>query len=109
MFTYSPYKGTGVNIQSVGLPNFLFPFPRHLDPFGSSVNFLDAAFSNLPKDGILSVTSTDVSAFLGKCPQVTMRHYNGHVIKCEYQPELACRLILASLARCVQVALPLVH
>ncbi|XP_071820356.1 TRMT1-like protein isoform X2 [Apostichopus japonicus] len=71
----------------------------HLDPFGSSVNFLDAAFSNLPKDGILSVTSTDVSAFLGKCPQVTMRHYNGHVIKCEYQPELACRLILASLAR----------
>ncbi|XP_035683455.1 TRMT1-like protein [Branchiostoma floridae] len=71
----------------------------HLDPYGCSVQYLDAAFRNVPKDGIVAVTSTDTSAVYGKCPNVTQRHYNGYITRSEFMREMAVRLILASVVR----------
>ncbi|XP_066294709.1 TRMT1-like protein isoform X1 [Branchiostoma lanceolatum] len=71
----------------------------HLDPYGCSVQYLDAAFRNVPKDGIVAITSTDTSALYGKCPNVTQRHYNGYITRSEFMREMAVRLILASVVR----------
>ncbi|KAF0041624.1 hypothetical protein F2P81_005156 [Scophthalmus maximus] len=47
----------------------------HLDPFGTAVNYLDAAFRNVRNLGIISVTSTDTGSLYAKSPNVTLRHY----------------------------------
>ncbi|CAL4128229.1 unnamed protein product, partial [Meganyctiphanes norvegica] len=70
-----------------------------LDCYGSSVQYLDAAFRNIPKNGILAITSTDDAALYGKAADVTLRNYGGHIIKTFYAKELAARLVLSSVAR----------
>jgi len=70
-----------------------------LDCYGSSVQYLDAAFRNIPKNGILVITSTDDAALYGKAADVTLRNYGGHIIKTFYAKELAARLVLSSVAR----------
>ncbi|XP_053710554.1 TRMT1-like protein isoform X2 [Synchiropus splendidus] len=71
----------------------------HLDPFGSAVNYLDAAFRNVRNLGIVSVTSTDTGSLYAKSPNVTLRHYGCHIVRTEYYRELAARVVLASVAR----------
>lgn len=70
-----------------------------LDCYGSSVHYLDAAFRNAPKHGILVITSTDDAALYGKAADVTLRNYGGYVVKTSYAKELAARLVLASVVR----------
>lgn len=70
-----------------------------LDCYGSSVHYLDAAFRNVPKYGILAITSTDDAALYGKAADVTLRNYGGYVVKTSYAKELAARLVLASVVR----------
>ncbi|XP_061636342.1 TRMT1-like protein isoform X1 [Phyllopteryx taeniolatus] len=71
----------------------------HLDPFGTAVNFLDAAFRNVRNMGIISVTSTDTGSLFAKSPNVTLRHYNCHIVRTEYYKELAARMVVAAVAR----------
>ncbi|RVE73749.1 hypothetical protein OJAV_G00034330 [Oryzias javanicus] len=71
----------------------------HLDPFGTAVNYLDAAFRNVRNLGIISVTSTDTGSLYAKCPNVTQRHYSCHIVRTEYYKELAARMVVASVAR----------
>lgn len=71
----------------------------HLDPFGTAVNYLDAAFRNVRNLGIISVTSTDTSSLYAKSPNVTLRHYGCHIVRTEYYKELAARMVIATVAR----------
>ncbi|XP_053098605.1 TRMT1-like protein isoform X5 [Hemicordylus capensis] len=71
----------------------------HLDPFGSSVNYLDAAFRNVRNLGIVSVTSTDISSLYSKAQNVAQRHYGCNIIRTEYYKELAARIVVAAVAR----------
>ncbi|XP_063816133.1 TRMT1-like protein isoform X2 [Pseudophryne corroboree] len=71
----------------------------HLDPFGTSVNYLDAAFRNIRNLGILSVTSTDTGSLYAKTVHVTKRHYGCNIIRTEYFKELAARIVLSAIAR----------
>ncbi|XP_075033510.1 tRNA (guanine(27)-N(2))-dimethyltransferase isoform X2 [Mixophyes fleayi] len=71
----------------------------HLDPFGTSVNYLDAAFRNIRNLGILSVTSTDTGSLYAKTVHVTKRHYGCNIIRTEYFKELAARIVLSAVAR----------
>uniref|UniRef100_A0A3Q3FLZ4 tRNA (guanine(26)-N(2))-dimethyltransferase n=1 Tax=Kryptolebias marmoratus TaxID=37003 RepID=A0A3Q3FLZ4_KRYMA len=71
----------------------------HLDPFGTAVNYLDAAFRNVRNLGIISVTSTDTSSLYAKSPNVTLRHYGCSIVRTEYYKELAARMVVASVAR----------
>ncbi|XP_027019175.2 TRMT1-like protein isoform X2 [Tachysurus fulvidraco] len=71
----------------------------HLDPFGTSVNYLDAAFRNVRNLGIVSVTSTDTGSLYSKSLNVTLRHYGCQIVRTEYYRELAARMVVASLAR----------
>uniref|UniRef100_A0A4W3KDG9 tRNA (guanine(27)-N(2))-dimethyltransferase n=1 Tax=Callorhinchus milii TaxID=7868 RepID=A0A4W3KDG9_CALMI len=71
----------------------------HLDPFGTAVNYVGAAFRNVRNLGIVSVTSTDVSSLYCKALNVTMRHYGCNIVRTEYYKEMAARMIIASVAR----------
>ncbi|KAG7252666.1 hypothetical protein CRUP_025515 [Coryphaenoides rupestris] len=71
----------------------------HLDPFGTTVNYLDAAFRNVRNLGIVSVTSTDTGSLYSKSPNVTLRHYGCHIVRTEYYKELAARMVVATVAR----------
>ncbi|CAG5862710.1 unnamed protein product [Menidia menidia] len=71
----------------------------HLDPFGTAVNYLDAAFRNVRNLGIISVTSTDTGSLYAKSPNVTLRHYGCHMVRTEYYRELAARMVVATVAR----------
>ncbi|KAM3619627.1 uncharacterized protein V6R79_011039 [Siganus canaliculatus] len=71
----------------------------HLDPYGTAVNYLDAAFRNVRNLGIISVTSTDTGSLYAKSPNVTLRHYGCHIVRTEYYKELAARMVVATVAR----------
>ncbi|KAM6963388.1 TRMT1-like protein [Aplochiton taeniatus] len=71
----------------------------HLDPFGTAVNYLDAAFRNVRNSGIISVTSTDTGSLYSKSLNVTLRHYGCHIVRTEYYKELAARMVVATVAR----------
>ncbi|XP_041648195.1 TRMT1-like protein [Cheilinus undulatus] len=71
----------------------------HLDPFGTAVHYLDAAFRNIRNLGIISVTSTDTGSLYAKSPNVTLRHYGCHIVRTEYHKELAARMVIATVAR----------
>ncbi|NWI93351.1 TRM1L protein, partial [Pitta sordida] len=71
----------------------------HLDPFGSSVNYLDSAFRNVRNLGIVSLTSTDISSLYAKAQHVALRHYGCNIVRTEYYKELAARIVLAAVTR----------
>ncbi|XP_055021298.1 TRMT1-like protein isoform X2 [Boleophthalmus pectinirostris] len=89
-----------VNKMDANVIMHLRPFDYiHLDPFGSAVHFLDAAFRNVRNLGIVSVTSTDTGALYAKTPHVTLRHYGAALVRTEYYKELAARTVLDAVAR----------
>ncbi|NXB51014.1 TRM1L protein, partial [Leucopsar rothschildi] len=71
----------------------------HLDPFGTSVNYLDSAFRNVRNLGIVSLTSTDISSLYAKAQHVTQRHYGCNIVRTEYYRELAARTVIAAVTR----------
>ncbi|XP_028936565.1 TRMT1-like protein isoform X2 [Ornithorhynchus anatinus] len=71
----------------------------HLDPFGTSVNYLDSTFRNVRNLGIVSVTSTDISSLYAKTLHVARRHYGCTIVRTEYYKELAARIVVAAVAR----------
>ncbi|NXX39010.1 TRM1L protein, partial [Tricholaema leucomelas] len=71
----------------------------HLDPFGTTVNYLDSAFRNVRNLGIVSLTSTDISSLYAKAQHVALRHYGSNIVRTEYYKELAARVVIAAVAR----------
>ncbi|XP_075473030.1 tRNA (guanine(27)-N(2))-dimethyltransferase isoform X2 [Ascaphus truei] len=71
----------------------------HIDPFGTSVNYLDAALRNVRNLGIISVTSTDTGSLYAKTLNVAKRHYGCNIVRTEYFKELAARIVTAAIAR----------
>ncbi|NXM57599.1 TRM1L protein, partial [Illadopsis cleaveri] len=71
----------------------------HLDPYGSSVNYLDSAFRNVRNLGIVSLTSTDISSLYAKAQHVAFRHYGCNIVRTEYYKELAARTVIAAVTR----------
>ncbi|NXK34028.1 TRM1L protein, partial [Piprites chloris] len=71
----------------------------HLDPFGTSVNYLDSAFRNVRNLGIVSLTSTDTGSLYAKAQHVALRHYGCNIVRTEYYKELAARIVIAAVTR----------
>ncbi|NXS54509.1 TRM1L protein, partial [Brachypteracias leptosomus] len=71
----------------------------HLDPFGTTVNYLDSAFRNVRNLGIVSLTSTDISSLYAKAQHVALRHYGCNIVRTEYFKELAARIVIAAVTR----------
>jgi tRNA (guanine26-N2/guanine27-N2)-dimethyltransferase len=69
-----------------------------LDPFGSPVQFLDAALQSLSRTGVLEVTATDTAALTGSSPSSQARRYQAKGIVDEYAHDDAVRLLIATVA-----------
>jgi tRNA G26 N,N-dimethylase Trm1 len=72
-----------------------------LDCHTNAACYLDSALRNLPKDGILAITTTSDPSLNAIAPEIARRKYDGVVIRTFYSRELAVRLFLAAVARLV--------
>ena len=69
-----------------------------LDPFGSPVNFLDAAIQGLSRTGFLEVTATDTAALTGSSASSQHRRYGAKGIVDSYAHDDAVRVLLGLIA-----------
>jgi len=85
-----------------------------LDPFGSPVNFLDAAVQGLSRMAFLEVTATDTAALTGSSASSQQRRYGAKGIVDSYAHDDAVRVLLGLIAttaarhdRCIEPVLAL--
>ena len=69
-----------------------------LDPFGSPVNFLDAAIQGLSRMAFLEVTATDTAALTGSSASSQQRRYGAKGIVDSYAHDDAVRVLLGVIA-----------
>ncbi|MCI4321189.1 MAG: hypothetical protein L3K05_02645, partial [Thermoplasmata archaeon] len=69
-----------------------------LDPFGSPLPFLDAAFDSLAPGGLLSVTATDMIVLAGVDAEATRRRYGATPVRGRLGPEGGLRILLRTLS-----------
>ena len=69
-----------------------------LDPFGSPVNFLDAAVQGLSRTAFLEVTATDTAALTGSSASSQQRRYGAKGIVDSYAHDDAVRVLLGLIA-----------
>jgi tRNA (guanine26-N2/guanine27-N2)-dimethyltransferase len=70
-----------------------------LDPFGTPVPFLKAAFAALAPGGLLGVTATDMPVLAGVQPRACRARYGARSIPGYLGPEAGLRILLAYLER----------
>jgi tRNA (guanine26-N2/guanine27-N2)-dimethyltransferase len=70
-----------------------------IDPFGSPVPYLDAAFQSLKFGGLLFLTATDVSVLFGTYPNACRRRYMADSARTPFSHELGLRILLGYCAR----------
>lgn len=70
-----------------------------LDPFGSPVPFLPAAFAAVAPGGLLAVTATDMAVLAGAQSEACGRRYGARPVRGRLGPEGGLRILLAYLAR----------
>lgn len=70
-----------------------------LDPYGSAVEFLDAAVQAVRNGGLLMVTCTDMAVLCGNHPEVCCVKYGSTPLKEKYCHEFALRILLQFIER----------
>jgi tRNA (guanine26-N2/guanine27-N2)-dimethyltransferase len=70
-----------------------------IDPFGSFIPFLDAAFDGLKWGGLLCVSATDTAVPCGRYPKTCIRHYGVKPLATSYRQEIALRIYVSVLIR----------
>ncbi len=95
-----PDRGLRVESRDARSPR---PGPRvdwvDLDPYGTPVPYLPAAFDSLAPGGLLGVAATDMPVLAGASPGVCERRYGGRPVRGRLGPEGGLRLLLAYLER----------
>ncbi|MGA1793466.1 MAG: hypothetical protein ACMUHM_05905 [Thermoplasmatota archaeon] len=70
-----------------------------IDPFGSPVPFLQNGICGTLNGGFLGVTATDTAALTGSVPRVSIRRYGAVLRMTHSYQEMACRTLMAYIAR----------
>jgi len=70
-----------------------------IDPFGSPIEIFKAMTSAVKCRTVMAATATDVATLSGYYPETCLRRYGISVCKTEFDKEVACRVLLASLSR----------
>ncbi len=70
-----------------------------LDPFGDAVPYLDAALQSVRHNGLLGVTTTDLSVLSGKHPRTARRRYLAKVGRWHCPHELGLRVFTGYVVR----------
>lgn len=98
-------KMYGIDLKYVILkilfPVFFFFFFRFLQPVGHLANYFDSVFCNLRNNGLLCLTSSDISVQFTRTANVIRRYCHAQVTKTDYMREMAVRVIIGSAVRFV--------
>ncbi len=70
-----------------------------VDPYGSPLPFIPAAFAAVRAGGALAVTATDMMVLAGAQPAATLRRYGAVPVRGRLGPESGLRILLMFLAR----------
>jgi tRNA (guanine26-N2/guanine27-N2)-dimethyltransferase len=70
-----------------------------IDPFGTPVPYLDAAFRAIKNKGLIAATATDLAPLCGVHAKACIRKYGGKPMRTEYCHELAVRLLAGCMAQ----------
>ncbi len=70
-----------------------------IDPFGSPVQFIDAAAQSIKHQGIIACTATDTAALCGVYPNVCQRRYAATPFHGTAMKEVALRILLGFICR----------
>lgn len=65
--------------------------------------YLDSIMRNIPKKGIVAISTKDDCALYGRTPETALRNYGGTITRTFYSKELAARLIIAGLIRAAAI------
>ncbi|KAJ1520547.1 hypothetical protein ONE63_003664 [Megalurothrips usitatus] len=71
----------------------------YLDCHTDAAFYLDSLMRNIPKQGIIAITTKDDGALYGRTPEMALRNYGGAITRTFYFKELAARLIVAGIVR----------
>lgn len=70
-----------------------------IDPFGTPVEFIDAALQSCRGGGIVAVTATDTAPLCGTYPRTTLRRYGARALRNSFCHETGLRILLGYMAR----------
>ncbi len=70
-----------------------------LDPFGTPVPYLHAAFHGLRRNGILAITATDTAPLAGTHAKKCLRRYQARPCRCVFGHEVGLRILIGYVAR----------
>jgi len=70
-----------------------------LDPYGTAVQFLDAAVQAVEDGGLLLVTCTDAAVLCGTYPETCFAKYGAITCKAKYCHEMAVRIVLGHIEK----------
>jgi tRNA (guanine26-N2/guanine27-N2)-dimethyltransferase len=65
-----------------------------IDPFGSSIYFIESAINSIKNGGVIAVTNTDTSALCGSYPQVTKRRYGSKPFNRAIRQQFGIRILI---------------
>ena len=88
------------NLFTLQLDNLGIPIDFvDIDPYGTPIYYLQSSIKLIAKNGILSVTATDVGTLEGKYPYKAFSRYGVLVTKNSFSKEVAARVLLYTLFR----------
>jgi len=70
-----------------------------IDPFGTPVDFVDAAVQSCRNNGIIAITATDTAPLYGTYPRTCMRRYGALSSRSPFAHETGLRILIGFVAR----------
>jgi len=70
-----------------------------IDPFGTPVDFIDAAIQSCRNNGILAITATDTAPLYGTYPKTCYRRYGSLSARSPYAHETGLRILIGYVVR----------
>ena len=70
-----------------------------IDPFGSPANYVQSSLSLVRRAGYVAYTATDLAPLTGKYSLKALRRYQVHIIRTDFEKELAVRSLISYIVR----------
>ena len=70
-----------------------------VDPFGTPIDFIDAALQSCESGGTVAVTATDTAPLAGSYPKTCLRRYGAKSMRSVFSHETALRILIGYIVR----------
>jgi len=70
-----------------------------IDPFGSPANYVQSSLLLVKRGGYVAYTATDLAPLTGKYPLKALRRYQVHIMRTDFEKELAIRSLISYIVR----------